>query len=316
MPSAVNPKSKSTAKIQNIHINKTLSPRSRFNDPFASHYMVTPNWPTYHRARRQLDAIVDHGRAISDAVVGEELEHGPRNYVEQLYVKLLSHCITLQNILPPVSQNKTHLWDISSAASIARCAIEAHTCIYFISSPTISDEESVFRVALWDFVDTCRRLAILTELNNDSPNRPKLSERAEKQKDALKGMSIFKSVSAELRKKIDNNDPPHFHISKKTLCAEMGINYGFYSAAQMHLSQSVHSLPMSITNLMLMEAGDEKSVRAIVLPIYYTLPFLSRATKRFREIFPNRTPQPPARTRTEMETFIAIAAIGMDKNAW
>lgn len=270
------------------------------------------SWDDYRSEVRQFDAVLEHSRAVSNALVGKTTPSTNVSYAEQIFVKALSHCLVIRQLAPdPLRRRPSELWDVPSISAVARCVIEAHDAFVYICAAGQPAEEASFRVLLWETHDKNRRVRMLSAIGSRDTRNPKLIEEAEALVAQLLVHPVFPTLRKDLQKKIVAGDPPAYHLSQKELCAAAGVDHEYYTAVTMQLSQYVHTYPFAVRQLFQFKAGNLESLRLMALPLQFTIPFIARITEGVRLLFPGVTPEPPSRTARAMALWRSISATGV-----
>lgn len=270
------------------------------------------SWEKYHAETRVFDAVLEHAKAVSASLVGVTVPSPHMGYGEQLFVKLLSHCISLRRLMPdPSRRTPTEFWDVSSLSSLARCAIEAHDAFEYIAGHPASDQERELRLLLWRFHDKTRRSRIAEAIGSTDPRANQIRSDAAQLKSELEGHPLYQTLRTNIQRKVAEGDPPEFHLSKRERCAASKVDFDYYNAITMQLSQHVHSSPYSVHQLFEFKAGSQAALHLMSMPSQFTLPFLSRVTQGISELMPRTTPMPPSRTAQSMELWRRISEKGL-----
>lgn len=268
-------------------------------------------WSKYRTTVREFDSVLEHAKAVSASIVGLKPVDRSQIFGEQIFVKVLAHCVTLRQLSPdPARQTSKELWDLPSVAAVARCVIEAHDAFAYITSADVTDAEKDFRFTLWELHDKTRRLKMLEAIGSSDPRNAQIRSEADRLLSLVTAHARFASLPVNIRKKL-TTDPPAFYLSQRDRCAECSVDYDFYNGVTMLLSQYVHTLPFSIQQLFGFKGGNPESLRLMNQPLQYSLPFLSRATEGMRNLFSGRTPEPSSRVAQTMVVAIAISARGL-----
>jgi hypothetical protein len=269
-------------------------------------------WTDYRAEVREFDAVVEHARAVSSALIGKTARSRQDGYGEQIFVKLLAHCVALRRLSPDPNRAVPHeFWDVPSSSAIARCVIEAHDAFDYIVAPSASELEREFRLLLWEAHDKTRRIRMAEAIGSTDPKKSKLQADAKDLTSRLKGHSLFSTIRKDVRQKILKGDPPAFHLSQREMCRESGVDYDYYNAITVQLSQYVHTHPYSVHQLFVFRAGSLEGLRMMALPLQFALPFLARVTEGIRDRFPGLTPEPPSRTAQSMALWRMLAQQGV-----
>lgn len=270
------------------------------------------SWDRYADEIREFDLVLAHARAVSDSLVGTSVPSPHASYGEQIFVKLLSHCICLRRLLPDPGQRATgELWDVSSLSAIARCVIEAHDAFEYVAGHAASDAERELRLLLWELHDKTRRARMLEAIGSVDPRTDDIRADAARLKGELESHALYETLRKDDRKKIAAGDPPAYHLSQRERCIASGINHEYYNAVTMQLSQHVHSLPFSIHQLFAFKAGSQAALHLMSMPARFALPFLARVTEGMAALLPGKTPPPPKEVAKSMAIWRGILKKGL-----
>jgi hypothetical protein len=273
-------------------------------------------WLKYQETVREFDATLEHAKAVSASLEGTLTPSAHATYGEQIFVTMLSHCITLRRIAPhPTLEQSSELWDLSSMCAIARCAIEAHDAFMYVAATSAPQIERDYRVTLWKLHDKTRRLKMLESLGSTRPEVQSIRAERDALAAEVTSHALFQLLRADVQRKIQKDDSPAFHLSQKERCAEAGLDFDFYNAVTMQLSQYVHTLPMALHQLLEFRAGSPEALKLVAMPLSHVLPFIGRVTLEMRTLFPTKTPDAPARTWKSMAIWAAIYSRGLKGDA-
>lgn len=268
-------------------------------------------WGDYRSKVREFDAVLEHGKAVSAALV----TYAPQAmYVAaglKIFLKLVAHCSALRSLAPDGSQAATAaLADVSSMSALARCAVEAHDAFEYIAGHEATPAEHEFRLLLWELHDDTRRLKMIDEADEADPQVVALRTQARQRQAQLEGHEFLASLpaalQAALRQRTAQGDPPAFHLGQRQRCALSGVNAQWHQAVTMQLSQYAHTLPTSVL-LADTPPGTRQALRLTALPLMLTLPFLVRVTQTVAALAPDRAPEPPSRTARTMAVWRGFA---------
>lgn len=269
-------------------------------------------WEKYSSTVRDYDAVLGHAKAVSASLVGLTPASSHISYGEQIFVKLLAHCITLRQLAPdPARKNPKELWDLPSMSSVARCIIEAHDAFVYITLGRVEPEERAFRIHLWKLHDQSRRAKMLQGIGSQDPRGEEIRKSVERLQQEVKESPFYQSLEAGVKRKLVDNDPPPYYLSQRERCAMYGVNFDYYNAITMQLSQYVHTLPFAIHQLFNFKAGNPDELVLMSLPLQYAMPFLSRVTDEMRLLFSEHAPSPPSGTAKTMALWRGIYSNGV-----
>lgn len=271
--------------------------------------------PRYKELITEFDAAGDYASNVSRALVGLSPPEQHRMYAEQIFVKLLAHCITLRRLSPAADgAPQAELWDLSSSSVVARAVIEAFDALAYVALQPIEPAQREFRILLWELHDTNRRAKMLEHIGSRDPRLAEIYASAQELYERVIQHTCFNTLSKPLQKRVHDHDPPPFVNSQRDRCLANGINYDYYNAVTMQLSQYAHTLPFAVHQLFSFRAGDAEALRMMSLPFQFVLPFLLRATAGVCLLFPDITPEPPENVAVSLDVWTEISAEGI-KNA-
>lgn len=232
------------------------------------------------------EMILAATRHVSDLLIGTQPSQTHQSFSDPIFTKLLCHAISLRNLTPQLNGNmETQLWDMPSACAIARCIIEAHDVLEYIALVEISEEERELRLLVWQLHDKHRRLEMARAIGSNHSSLPEMNKAAEKLSKQITEHPSFQNIKKGMRDDIRGGKAPAFLLSHQERNKANGIDHDYYAAATMYLSQYVHTLPMSVHQLMQFKAGTPDAMRMSSIPIQYSLGFLAKAITRMAETF-------------------------------
>ena len=181
-------------------------------------------WDDYRAKLREFDAVLEHGKAVSAALDGQPLSSSHASYGEQIFAKLLSHCIVLRSLAPdPNHGAPRELWDVSTMSAVARCVVEAHDAFEYIAGHDVTDSERAFRIMLWELHDQSRRLKMLVASGSELRRVETIRADALRLQAALERHDFFHNLpahlQAELQRRMTKGDTPAFHLNPRRRCA-------------------------------------------------------------------------------------------------
>lgn len=269
----------------------------------------------YNELVAEFDAAGDYASNVSRALVGLSPLEQHRMYAEQIFVKLLAHCITLRRLSPaPDGALQAELWDLSSSSVVARAAIEAFDALAYVALQPVDPAQREFRILLWELHDSNRRAKMLEHIGSEDPRLTDVLASAQALYEQVTQHTCFNALSKPLQKRVHDQDPPPFVNSQRDRCSANGINHDYYNVVTMQLSQYAHTLPFAVHQLFSFRAGGAEALRMMSLPLQFVLPFLLRATAGVRLLFPDITPEPPENVAVSLEVWTGVSAEGI-KNA-
>jgi hypothetical protein len=194
-------------------------------------------WDDYGAKVREFDAVLEHSKAVCSSLVGMTVPSKHAGYGEQIFVKLLSHGIVLRRLTAdPTRRTPIELCDVPSLSAVARSAIEAHDAFEYVAGHSVPDSGRGFRLLLWDLRGKTRRLRMLQAIGSSDPRMDEIRAAAGRVRAELMGHEFYASLRTDRQRKVNDDDPPAFHLSQRERCTASGINHDWYSAVTMQLS--------------------------------------------------------------------------------
>lgn len=260
-------------------------------------------WSRYSTLVTEYDAIFSSAKTLSDGLKGLVPTTPHQGYAEQIFVKLLAHSITLRQLSPDPERKKSgELWDLASVSAIARSIVETYDALAYIALGEASLEERQFRILLWELHDANRRCKMLEAIGSSDPRYFDIVAKDQKLHERVVAHALFAQLNKSLQKKVQDREPPSYHLSQRERCLAYRINYDYYNAVTMQLSQYVHTLPFAIHQLFNFKASSPEALHLMSLPMQYSVAFLCRAIEGMRLLFPEMT----SRSAPFVEQSIAV----------
>ncbi len=270
----------------------------------------------YAEVVAKFDALCEYAVRISVELAG----HTPANqnlaYADPIFTKLVCHAVSLRKLAPDpvVSERQTELWDISSSSAIARSIVEAFDALAYIALNEVGSSERSFRILLWELHDQVRRTKMLGHIGSHDPKVTEVAANAARLESEVIAHPYFASLESNVQRKVTDHDAPAFHLSQRERCRLNEVDFDYYNAATMHLSQFVHTLPFAVHQLLHFRAGEPDTFILMSLPMQYASGFLAKSIRGMRTIFPGMTSNPSQETEAELELHASMLASSI-KNA-
>lgn len=264
----------------------------------------------YQKILREFDALLTYGRAVSERLAGRKIPRSEVSYADAIYTKLLCHAISLRKLSPSLSQD-SELWDMPSAAVVARSLIDAFDALAYICIHSVSETERDFRILLWKLHDQQRRLQMLEKVRSTNPQVGEIRKKAAELLSSVVVHPFYPSVSRDIQGKIKKGDAPAFHLSQRDLNVASRINHDYHTTATMLLSQYVHTFPFSLHQLMEFRAGTPDVLHLSSMPLQYSMAFLAKAIEGMIRIWPEDNVEPPEDVRHIYVNWLGIAERGV-----
>ena len=261
---------------------------------------------------REFDGILSYAKEASSNLAGRTVGEQWEAYADAIYTKLVCHAISLRALSPSLSPpDEPQLWDVASCSVLARSLIEAYDALAYIALHRVSPSERRFRVCLWELHDQQRRLRMLERVRSTMPEVDAIRSRAKQLAADLAAYSEYSTASPELPSKVARGEAPPIHFSQRDANAASCVNHDYYTVATMHLSQFVHTLPMSVHQLMHFRAGEPDVLHACAMPVQYSTAFLAKAIVGMTEVFPECAVPAKPETRKAIEIWVGLLEKGV-----
>jgi hypothetical protein len=203
-----------------------------------------------------------------------------------------------------------------SACAIARCIIEAHDVLEYIAFADISEQEREFRLLVWRLHDQQRRSNMPRSIESTDPQAIEIHSRAASLAKDAEAHSWFKNINKKNQGRIKSGDAPSFLLSQRELNKAHGVNHEYHIASTMLLSQYVHTLPMSVYQLIEFKAGTPEALHMSSMPIQYSLGFIARAIARMVETFPHADQELTEDQEFTFSQWTAVVENGVSAASW
>lgn len=273
-------------------------------------------WSKYSAIITEYDQILDHGKTFSSLLEGKTPAEEHESYGEQIFTKLLAHCVTLRLLSPdPDRETPRQLWDLASVSAIARSAIETYDAFAYIALGNVSPEEREFRILLWELHDTNRRAKMLEHIGSTDTRYFDIVAKDQRLLEQVLSHQAFPQITKSIQKKVHDRDPPAYYLTQRERCIAHGINFDYYTAATMQLSQYVHTLPFSVHQLFCFKAGTNEALHLMAMPLQYTLAFLCKCVVGIRVLFPAVQLRASQDTERKISLWTTLVERGVKKNA-
>ena len=191
----------------------------------------------------------------------------------------------------------------------------SHDAFIYIAASAVPEPERDFRILLWELHDKTRRLKMLESIGSKNPEVESIRAQFTELTSKVTNHCVFQTIRQDIQKKVVGGDSPAFHLSQRDRCDSAGLNFDYYNAFTMQLSQYVHTLPFALHQLFSFRAGSDDALPLMSLPIEYVLPFLGRVTSEIRALISTPTPDAPARTARTLAIWGAIYQRGVKSAA-
>lgn len=268
------------------------------------------NWGDYRTKVREFDAVMEHAKAVASALVGQAAPAAHIRYGEQIFMTLLTHCISLRSLAGDSNQRMPgDLWGVPPMCAVARCVVEAHDAFEYVAGHDMGAPERTFRLLLWRLHDESRCL----KMSGDADDARTRALRADvgRLQAELEGHEFLGTLApelqAELRRRLARGEPPAFHLGQRQRCALSGVDADWHQAVTAQLAQYVHTLPSTVRQLSSLKVETPEALRVVAMPLLFALPFLVRVTQAVVKPMQGKVPEPPSRTARTMALWRSMA---------
>ncbi len=264
----------------------------------------------YRAVLSEYDALIAHATSISERLTGRPIDGQHMPYVDTIFTKLICHGISLRKLSPPAELYQAgEMWDLPSACAVGRALIETYDAMGYIGAVDISASEREFRVLMWEMHDQKRRLEMLERIRSNDPQVEDIRARGNALMKQISSHVFYSELSESAKHRVARGEARH--LTHRELNAANGIDHSYYEATTMFLSQYVHSLPLSLHQLMHLRAGDPEAIRLSSMPLQYAMPFIAKAIERMAMIWPDCEGKRSNELNRLVEEWLAIAANGV-----
>lgn len=271
----------------------------------------------YKEILGELEMLIEVGTSVSQRLVGTAPANLHQSYADPIFTKLLCHAISLHKLSPQLDSEITQqLWDMPSACAVARCIIEAHDVLEYIAFGEVSEQERAFRLLVWKLHDQQRRSNMLHSIQSIDPQAIEIHTRAAGLAKEAEAHPWFQNIDKKAQARIRAGDAPSFLLSQRALNKANGVNHEYHVASTMMLSQYVHTLPISVHQLIEFKAGTPEALHMSSMPIQYSLGFLARAIARMVETFPQADQELTEEQLTIFSRWNAVVENGVTSASW
>jgi uncharacterized protein YjiS (DUF1127 family) len=273
------------------------------------------NWGDYRNKVREFDAVMEHAKAVASALVGQAVPAAHIRYGEQIFMTLLTHCISLRTLAGDANQRMPgDLWGVPPMSAVARCVVEAFDAFEYVAGHDVGASERAFRLLLWELHDQARLLRMAGKAGPGDARAEALQGDVRRLRAELEGHPFLGSLpaelQAELRRRLARGEPPAFHLGQRQRCAMSGVDADWHHAVTAQLAQYVHTLPSTVRQLSSLKVETPEALRVVAMPLLFALPFLVRATQTVVQRMRGTVPEPPSRTARTMALWRAVAEPG------
>lgn len=264
----------------------------------------------YRKVLSEYDVLIAHAVAISQRLTGRRIDGQHIPYVDTIFTKLICHGISLRRLSPPADVERTgEMWDLPSACAVGRALIETYDAMGYIGTLDISPSEREFRVLMWELHDKKRRLAMLQRVQSADPQVEDIRAKGDALATQIASHPFYSGLSESAKHRVARGEA--CHLTHRELNAANGIDHSYYESATMFLSQYVHSLPLSLHQLMHLRAGEPEAIQLSSMPLQYAMPFIAKAIATMTTIWPNCEPTRSEQLHLLLQLWLAIAANGV-----
>jgi hypothetical protein len=270
------------------------------------------NWGDYQTKVREFDAVMEHAKAVASALVGQVTPEEHVRYGEQIFMTLLTHCISLRGLAGDSNRRMPgDLWGMPPMSAVARCVVEAHDAFEYVAGHAVEPSERAFRLLLWELHDQARHLKMATEAGPGDARAQALRVDVQRRRGEIEGHEFLGSLppelQAELRRRLAGGNPPAFHLSQRQRCALSGVDADWHNAVTGQLAQYVHTLPSTVRQMATLKVETPEALRVVAMPLVFALPFLVRTTQAVVKLMQGKLPEPPSRTARTMALWRGVA---------
>lgn len=264
----------------------------------------------YRAILSEYDALIAHAASISQRLTGRPIDGQHMPYIDTIFTKMICHGISLRKLSPSADvYHVGEMWDLPSACAIGRALIETYDAMGYIGAMDISTSEREFRVLMWEMHDQKRRLEMLERIRSNAPQVEDIRARGDVLMRQISSHICYSGLSESAKHRVARGEARH--LTHRELNAANGIDHSYYESATMFLSQYVHSLPLSLHQLMHLRAGEPEAIKLSSMPLQYAMPFIAKAITTMTKIWPDCEPMRSQKLDLQLQLWLAIAANGV-----
>ncbi|WP_186087303.1 hypothetical protein [Burkholderia gladioli] len=267
----------------------------------------------YRAIVSEFDFLIAHAVSISHHLTGRPIDGRHMPYVDTIFTKLICHGISLRKLSPSTDVPRgAEIWDLPSACAVGRALIETYDAMGYIGAVNISDAEREFRVLMWELHDQKRRLAMLERIRSADPQVESIRAKGDSLAKQIANHPFYANASDTIRNRVARGEA--CHLTHRELNVANGIDHGYCETVIMFLSQYVHSLPLSLHQLMHLRAGQPEALQLSSMPLQYAMPFIAKAIERMTAIWPDSEGIRSDELRLLLEQWLAVATNGVARS--
>jgi hypothetical protein len=266
----------------------------------------------YKEIFHSFESLLEYAVSLFSELGGPMLNDERLTYADSIFKKLTGHAISLRTLSPdPEQRQSRELWDLSSVSAIARALIETYDVLAYIVFNPVDASEQEFRMLLWKLHDQERRQKMLGHIGSKMPEVAEIHANIICLRPQVLQHPFASKISSNTKKKIYDEDAPAFHLNLRERCAANKINYAYYTAATMHLSQYVHTFPFAVHRLSNFRAGESDALRDMALPLRYSTSFLAKAIDGMHTLCDWISVRPSESTENQIQLSLELLANGL-----
>lgn len=260
----------------------------------------------------EYDAIVSEACSFSHGLTGKTVSEKHLSYAETIFTKLVCHALSLRRLSPTLQPTSpSELWDIGAACAIARSLVEAFDALAYIGFHKVSAPERQLRILVWELHGQEHRLVMLDKIGATGPDIERIRDSTNNLRSLVIAHSMYEALPKHVRGKISGGQTPAFLKAQKDCNFENGVNHDYYNSVIMFLSQYVHTLPFSLSQLTLAHAGDPGALQIIAMPLQYAMAFIALAISGMRELWPDVEIHTTQEIQLILDNWSELAAKGV-----
>ncbi|MCQ8119860.1 hypothetical protein, partial [Methylomonas rosea] len=126
----------------------------------------------YEEALTDLRLLILYAHSVSASIQGKEAADDQQYYASIIFSKIVSHAITLIRSVPKSlsisADSGAELWDLSSAACLARAILETNDALAYMADRIDEPEQLLLRIRIWELHDKEHRISMLESIHSSA----------------------------------------------------------------------------------------------------------------------------------------------------
>ena len=243
----------------------------------------------YDRERVTAERVLAIVLTVSDAAGGIKTS---TRWIRatQLFTRLSVTLFSFIRLLPEntITRDREPFWDWPSVAALARNIIETYHAFYYLTDPTLSDEDVQFRINLMHLHHNAEKYRLYREWGAPAEVLTDFETGLPKDRERLRGNSVFTALSEKHQESLLKGKRA-MHLQHEQINAKLPFMGRFFRPIYSLFCNQVHSTPFAFqTQSNERGRGDENDTERfyIILAIQVVVKYVTAAVLDMARIFP------------------------------